>query len=136
MTPPAAVAWGAQFGWLPLAGTSLQFLSHPVTAWILGACMVGELVADKLPRTPSRTKPGPFVARIVLGGLAGAALVLGSEGSAIAGALMGGLGAVAGTLLGFRARTGLVRVLGVPDYAVALAEDVIAVGAAFVIVAL
>jgi uncharacterized membrane protein len=40
---------------------------------------------------------------------------------------------VAGTLGGYRARTGLVRMLGVPDYVVALAEDAVAVGGACLI---
>ena len=69
------------------------------------------------------------------GGLAGAALVAGRGGSLAVGAVVGALGAVVGTLGGYRARTGLVRALGVPDYVVALAEDVVAVGGAFLIVA-
>jgi len=47
--------------------------------------------------------------------------------------VLGALGAVAGTLGGYRARTRLVPALGVPDYVVALAEDVVAVGGAFLI---
>jgi len=43
--------------------------------------------------------------------------------------------AVAGTLGGYRARTGLVRALGVPDFPIALLEDVIAVGTAFLVLA-
>ena len=50
------------------------------------------------------------------------------------GAIIGALGAVAGTLGGYRARTGLVRKLGVPDFVVALAEDIVAVGGALLIV--
>jgi uncharacterized membrane protein len=42
---------------------------------------------------------------------------------------------VAGTLGGHRARTGLVRRLGVPDYVIAVAEDLVAVGGALLIVA-
>ncbi|MGH7516102.1 MAG: DUF4126 family protein, partial [Gemmatimonadales bacterium] len=43
--------------------------------------------------------------------------------------------AVAGTLGGYQARTRLVPALKVPDYVVALAEDVVAVGGAVMIVA-
>jgi uncharacterized membrane protein len=50
------------------------------------------------------------------------------------GAVAGTLGAVVGTLGGYQARTGLVRALHVPDYVVALAEDVVAVGGALLVV--
>lgn len=136
MTPPAAVAWAAHFGWLSLDGTPLAFLGSPLARWILLAAMIGELVADKLPFTPNRTKPGPFVARIVSGALAGAALAGGTGSSLALGAVAGGLGGLAGTLAGFRARTSLVRSLGTPDYVVAVAEDLVAVGGAFLIASL
>ena len=135
MTPPAAVAWAAHFGWLDLNGTPLAFLESAPARYILLAAMLGELVADKLPFTPARTGVGPFAARIVSGGFAGAALAAGHEASLVAGAVAGALGALAGTLGGYRARTGLVRALGVPDFPVALAEDVIAVGTALLVLA-
>lgn len=134
MTAPAAVAWAAHFGWLHLEATPLAFLDSATARYLLLALMLAELVADKLPFTPSRTRPGPFIGRILAGGLAGAALAGGLGQLPLAGALAGALGAVAGTLGGYRARTGLVRALAVPDYIVALAEDVVAVGGAFLIV--
>lgn len=134
MTAPAFVAWGARLGRLQLAGTGLAWLGSAVAAWVFLALALGELVADKLPRTPSRTRPGPFAARLVSGGVSGAALVVGAGGSLVAGAVLGALGAVAGTLGGYRARTRLVPALGVPDAAVALVEDLIAVGGAVLIV--
>ena len=134
MTPPAAVAWAAHFGWLRLAGTPLAFLDSAPARYILLVAMLAELVADKLRFTPARTGAGPFTARIVSGGLAGAAITAGLGPLAL-GAVAGGLGAVVGTLGGYRARTGLVRVLGVPDFPIALAEDVVAVGTALLVVA-
>jgi uncharacterized membrane protein len=135
MTAPAAVAWAGRLGWLHLDDTPLAFLSSAVAAYLLTALMVGELVADKLPRTPSRTRAGPFVGRIVAGGLAGAALTAGTGGSLALGVLLGAVGAVAGTLGGYTTRTRLVRALAVPDYVVALGEDIIAVGGALLILA-
>jgi uncharacterized membrane protein len=134
MTAPAAVAWAARLGWLHLEGSPLAFLGHPAAAYVLIAAMVGELVGDKLPKTPSRTRPGPFIGRIMTGGLAGAALTAGTGQSLALGAIVGALGAVGGTLGGYKARTGLVRALGVPDYVVALAEDAVAVGGALLII--
>jgi uncharacterized membrane protein len=135
MTPPAVVAWASWCGWLRLDGTPFAFLGSATARYLLAACMVGELIADKLPFTPSRTRPGPFTARIVTGGLSGAAYAAGSGWSAALGGVIGALGAVAGTLGGYRARTGLVRRLQVPDYVIALLEDLVAVGGAVLIVA-
>jgi uncharacterized membrane protein len=135
MTPPAAVAWAAHFGWLHLEATPVAFLGSAAARYLLLALMLAELVADKLPFTPSRTRLGPFVGRILTGGLAGATLAAGLGQSLPAGAVAGALGAVAGTLGGYKVRTGLVRVLAVPDYVVALAEDIVAVVGALLIAA-
>lgn len=136
MTAPAVAAWAARLGWIHLDGTPLAFLGHPIAVYVLTALMIGELIGDKLPRTPSRTTAGPLVARVVAGALAGAALTVGLGGGLGLGALSGAAGAVAGTLGGYRARVGLVRALGTPDYVVALAEDVVAVGGGFLILCL
>jgi uncharacterized membrane protein len=136
MTAPAIVSWAARLGWLHLEGTPLAFLAVSWVPYVLTALMLGELVADKLPRTPSRTQPGPFIGRILTGGLSGAALAAGVGLSLVVGIIAGALGAVAGTLGGHRARTGLVRALGGPDYVVALVEDVVAVGGAILVVSL
>jgi uncharacterized membrane protein len=135
MTAPAVLAWAAHFGWLQLDGTLLGFLASPAARYVLLAAALGELVVDKLPFTPSRTNPGSFGWRILMGGVAGAALAAGVGQPIALGAVAGCLGAVAGTLGGYRARTGLVQALQVPDYAVALAEDVVAVGGGFLLVA-
>jgi uncharacterized membrane protein len=133
MTAPAFVTWGARLGWLRLDGTILSFLGSGVAAWLLTALALGELIADKLPSTPNRTRPGPFAARILSGALSGAALTGATGGPLAAGAMLGGLGAVTGTLGGYTARRRLVPALGVPDQLVALAEDVVAVGGALLI---
>jgi uncharacterized membrane protein len=135
MTPPAVVAWAAHWGWLRLDGTPLAFLESAPVRYILLVAMLAELVADQLPITPARTSPGPFIARIVSGGFAGATLAVGLGGSLAAAAVAGGLGAVVGTLGGYRARTGLVRALRVPDFPIALLEDLVAIGTALLVVA-
>jgi len=133
MTAPAIAAWAARLGWIDLASTPLAFLGSAVATYILTAFMVAELVADKLPRTPNRTALGPFVARILTGGLAGAALTAGVGQSLLVGAILGALGGIAGAFGGYQARTGLVRALKVPDYVVAVMEDIVAVGGAILI---
>jgi len=132
MTAPAVVSWAARLGWLHLESTPLAFLGYAATPYIIGLVALVELVADKLPKTPSRKTPVPFGARIVMGALSGAALVAGSGQSALVGALggavVGALGGLAGTLGGYQLRTGLVRALKVLDFVVALLEDAVAVG--------
>lgn len=44
------------------------------------------------------------------------------------GALLGAIGAIAGAIGGYHARVGLVRALGAPDFAIAIPEDLIAIG--------
>jgi uncharacterized membrane protein len=135
MTPLAFVAWAAHLGRLRLEGTLLSFLGLPVTAWVFTVLALGELVGDKLPSTPARTRPGPFVARLVSGAMSGAAISAGTGGSLASGAVLGAIGAIAGTLGGYNARVRLVPALKVPDTVVALLEDLVAVGGALLIVA-
>jgi uncharacterized membrane protein len=133
LTAPAVVSWGARLGWLHLENTWLAFLGAPITPYILSALAVGELIADKLPNTPSRKAPVGFAARVVTGALCGAALGATSQ-AAIGGLLAGVLGAVAGTLGGYEARRRLVRAIGGKDFPIALIEDAIAIGGAIWIV--
>ena len=58
MTAPAAVSWAARLGWLHLENTPLAFLGFPSTPYILTVLAIGELIADKLPKTPSRKARG------------------------------------------------------------------------------
>ena len=133
MTAPAAVSWAARLGWLHLENTWLAFLGYAATPYILCVLAIGELINDKLPKTPSRKAPPGFIARIVTGALCGAALAA-ADGGLIAGVLAGVLGAIAGTLGGYEFRARLVRAIGGKDLPIALLEDAIAVGGAFLIV--
>src|SRR5262249_33674349 len=68
LTPPAITAWASQHRHA-LAQSWLGFMTLPVTAYILTALALVELVTDKLPFTPSRLKPGPFSGRMLSGAL-------------------------------------------------------------------
>ena len=133
MTAPAVAGWAARLGWLHLENTWLAFLGFAATPYILSLAAIGELVNDKLPKTPSRKAPASFAARVVMGALSGAALGAASQGL-IGGLLAGALGAVAGTLGGYEFRAWLVRAIGGNDLPIALLEDAIAIGGAFLIV--
>ena len=130
LTAPAVVAWAAQRGWLNLHGSALSFMGSTVAAAIFTILAAIELVADQLPSTPARTKPPGLIARILLGGLSGAAIALAGGQQAAIGACLGAAGGVAGAFAGYHVRTGLVRALKVPDVVIALLEDLVAIGGA------
>lgn len=132
-TPLAAVSWAARLGGLGLQGTWLGFFGFAATPYILTVLAIGELIADKLPKTPSRKTLAPFIVRIISGALCGGALSAAVQGPA-GGLVAGALGAVAGTLGGYEFRARLVNVIGGNDLPIALFEDAIAVVAAILIV--
>jgi uncharacterized membrane protein len=133
MTAPAVVSWAARLGWLHVENTWLAFLGYAATPYILSVLAIGELISDKLPKTPSRKAPRGFIARIVTGGLSGAAIGA-TSASWVVGLVAGVLGAVAGTLGGYELRVRLVKATGGKDLPIALLEDAIAIGGGFLIV--
>jgi uncharacterized membrane protein len=126
MMAPAIVSWAAGLGRVPLEGSPLDFMSHPITRYIFGIAALGELVIDKLSKTPSRKVPPQFIARVITGALSGAALG-GSQQALIGGLIAGAVGAVAGTLGGAEVRSRLVKATGGKDLPIALLEDAIAI---------
>ena len=129
---PAVASWGAGLGWFSLAGTPLNFMSYAVTRWIFTLAEIGELINDKLPKTPSRKAPPGFIARVVMGGLAGATLGAAHD-SLLGGLIAGVIGAIAGTFGGAAARGALAKAFG-RDLPAALIEDAVALfGALFIV---
>lgn len=128
MTGPAIVCWAARLGWLQLDGTRLAFLHNPISLVVFTLLAIGELVADKLPFIPGRTTPGPLVVRFISGALCGSALTLSAHAAWPAGALVGGVGAIAGSYAGYYVRRSLTVGRRLPDLPVALVEDLVAIG--------
>lgn len=126
LTAPAATAWAVYLGWLRL-DRPLALIGSVPSVVIFTVLAVVELVADKLPKTPSRTSPPGLIARIVMGGLTGACVAAGGAEGVLPGAVLGAAGGVVGTFVGYQARTGLVKALGSRDIYVALVEDLVAV---------
>jgi len=127
-TAPAVVAWAAHLGWINLRGSSLSFMGSAWAVGVFSILALVELVADKLPNTPARTAPVGLCARIVTGAVSGACLAVAGSATLWLGAIAGALGGIAGAFGGYHARVGLVRALRVPDFAIAIPEDLIAIG--------
>jgi uncharacterized membrane protein len=132
MTAPAVVSWAARLGWIHLNSSWLAFLGYSWTPWILSIAALGELIADKLPSTPSRKAHPSFAFRIISGFISGAAIGI-SRGSLLLGLIGGATGAVIGTLGGAAARSSLSKLFG-RDLPAALLEDAIAIAGAILIV--
>jgi uncharacterized membrane protein len=133
-TAPATISWAAHLRWISLEHSALSFLSSLIAMIVTTILCIAELILDKLPMTPSRKKTGPFTGRVVIGAVSGVALAIAGKQSIPLGAIMGAIGAVAGTMGGYEFRTRLVRLLNCPDFVVAMIEDAIAIGGGFFIV--
>ncbi len=134
LTPVAALCWGAHLQWFSLAHTPFAFLASPISLVVFSVLAVGELIGDKLPKTPSRVSPFPLIGRIVFGAGCGAALATVAGMSLFVGVLAAGAGAVVGAYAGFLLRRALTGPGRLPDLPVALVEDVITIGGAFFVV--
>ena len=106
----------------------LRWLGTPSAALVFKFLAAGEIVGDKLPMTPSRLAPGPLFGRLLFGGITGAALCVAGGKRAEAGAVIGTLAAGASAFGFYHLRQWVDRTTGLPDPAVAVAEDVLAYG--------
>ncbi len=135
MTAPAVVAWAAYLHWIPLSQTWASWMGNLVTVIVFTLLAAGELVVDKLPKTPARTAPPSFIGRIVSGAFTGA--VIGAGWHYTWSALGAGIiGAVLGTLGGYHARARLTNAAHGRGTPIALLEDAIAVLGGFGLAAL
>jgi len=133
MTPPALVCWAAHFGWLQFAGTRLAFIQHRSTLIVFTLLAAAELVADKLPHTPARTAALGLSARIFFGGACGLAIATSTGTNLFSSVLLAAIGAVIGAFAGYHTRYFIVSKANVPDFVVAVAEDLITIAGGLLI---
>ncbi len=153
ITPVAAICWGARLHWISLGQTPFAFLENPISLGVFSALAVGELIGDKLPKTPPRTDTFPLLARMAFAAGCAAALTFAvakggeaappgvtsigsitSTASVTSMAAIAAVGALAGAFAGFLARRSLTKQAGLPDLPVALVEDALAIGGSLLIV--
>jgi len=125
LSGPVFVGRAASRGVLNLDGTFLAFLSSPRLSKALLLMELGELAADKLPITPSRTALPPLLGRAASGGVVGAAVFVSEGRRTTTGAALGASAALAAGFAGERLRALAVEKTGLPGPVVALAEDAI-----------
>jgi uncharacterized membrane protein len=109
-------------------------LKRKRTASVFSVLAVGELVTDKLPGTPNRTKPLSLAIRAVMGGVSAGALCASKKKLIPAGVAIGAGAAIAGAFAGYETRRRLREKLRVSDKVIAIAEDAVAVGGGFLLV--
>jgi uncharacterized membrane protein len=134
LTAPAVLAWAAKQRWIRLGNSPFATIISAKASTRLTVLAVSELIADKLPFTPSRLKAGPLASRVVSGAVCGATIYGVVERPLVEGAVLGGVGAIAGALAGYHMRKRLRH--DMPDLGVAVLEDVLAIGGAVLITAL
>jgi uncharacterized membrane protein len=101
---------------------------RPWTRRLLLVGAAGELVMDKLPTTPSRLEPPGIAGRLALGALAAGLFAQTRQAAWLPAAAMGAASAAVAAKVGHDVRARLAQ--HVPDPAVAVVEDALALGLA------
>jgi uncharacterized membrane protein len=127
MTACAALSFAAAEGrsrvrWIPGSPEARSFAS---------AMALAEMAGDKMPFAPDRRILPSVAVRLALGAVGGVALA-GRGASPVTAGLIGMAGAIAGTLIGRKARGGTTR--SASDWGRALTEDAVAAGLATALV--
>ena len=124
----AASALRAQLGVAPVVAQSdpslPSFFRRPWTRRVLLAAAAVELVADKLPSTPSRLEPSGLIARLGMGALAAGPCAHTRQAHWLPIAALGAATAGVAAKVGHDVRAELA--LRAPDPAIAVGEDAVA----------
>jgi uncharacterized membrane protein len=134
LTAPAVLAWAAKRKWIRVGNSPFATIISAKATKRITDLAVSELIADKLPFTPSRLKAVPLASRIVSGALCGATIYGALKRPLLEGAVLGGVGAVAGAFAGYHMRKKLSHDRA--NLGVAVLEDVLAIGGSILIIAL
>ena len=134
LAAPAVLAWAAKRRSIRLGSSPLATIVSAKASKRITDFAVSELIADKLPFTPSRLNAGPLAYRIISGAICGATIYGVVKRPLTEGAVLGGLGAIAAAFAGYHMRKRLSR--DMPDLAVAVLEDALAIGGGVLITAL
>lgn len=126
-TPIAALCWFAYRNVIHFSGWR-NFTASLIAVIIFTIFALGEIVNDKLPKTPSRLVPPQQIARMTTAGFVGLVVAQPLLLSPILAIVAGAIGAAVGTYSGWFVRSRTVAALKCPDLPIALVEDAVAIG--------
>lgn len=127
MTPLAMVSAAARAGQLPQAP---GLLAHPLVSAGSMALAIGEIAGDKMRSAPDRIVAAGMAARLITGGVAGAAMA--SRERRVLGGALGAVAAIGASYLTFTARMQAMRRFG--QDSTGAVEDMLTLGSAALIV--
>lgn len=130
LTPLTVVSDAARRDALPADNGAPRWLASPFATAALALLAAGELFGDKMPSAPDRTVPAGLLARIVSGGISGAALA--PRRNARLGAVLGASAAVAAAFGAFALRRRSIERFG--QTPTGLVEDALTLGLASAVV--
>jgi len=130
MSAPAVVSHLVRSGPVAAGNRELALLSQSATAKSIAAAAIGELIADKLPFLPKRTKAPSLVWRALTGAFSGAAICASRKRSGWTGALLGASAAVGASYGVYELRRWAGERFNLPDPIVAIGEDLLVAGCA------
>jgi len=134
LTAPALLAWAVRRKWIRLRNSPFAALLSAQASNRITDLAISELITDKLPFTPSRLKTGPLASRLVSGAVCGATIYGVADRPLAEGAVLGGVGALAGAFAGYYTRKKLSG--DMPNLGIAVLEDALAIGGGIIIIAL
>jgi uncharacterized membrane protein len=111
-----------------LAKSPLSFMQSGGMALGMKILAAGELVGDKLPKTPNRTSTTGLIGRCLSGSLAGATIYKASGNNALTGAILGSIVALGSTFGSYYLRKFIVDKTHVFDPYIGAIEDVLVTG--------
>ena len=126
MTPIAVLCWFAYRNALHLVGWR-SFTANVIAVAIFTLMALGEYIGDKLPTTPSRTSAIGLSGRSLFGAFVGLILAQPMLLNPAVAIVIGIVGALIGSYVGWFVRTRAVASLKCPDWPVAIAEDCITI---------
>ena len=129
----AVIACALRRGWIRPGRSPFARIVSASASKRIAEFAIAELIADKLPFTPSRLNAAPLASRVVSAAICGVAIHGTLKQPLAKGAVLGGLGALAGATAGYYLRRRLNHEM--PDFAVGLLEDALAIGGGAVITA-
>ena len=112
-----------------LQHSPLSFMQSKTVANTLMVLSISELVMDKLPSTPNRTRPASLVFRCLSGALAGASIYKATGSNVAVGAVLGAAAAFASTYASFTLRKSAVKNTRIMDPIIGAIEDALVIGA-------